>query len=527
MPTTTVATTTTPTPTTITTTTPTTTSTSPATTLSSNCKDTNTNCAAFGKSFCSQSTYIDWAKTNCARYCNLCEESSVSTPVAMPTTTTSKPESALPSNCLDVASNCQQYGTDFCSKPAYVAWAKENCARYCNLCEDNHAVETVAVAVATTPKPASTQASTIEFAVKTIAVAKVTSPKPAPTQTATEAVDASCMDAVDNCDQYGSSFCSQADYVDWAKENCIRHCQFCVSKSLPGEEVCVDKLESCAQYDKGVCKNQQYKEWAEANCAKYCGICRQGEVKGTTTTTQTTTIAQTTTTPSPTTTAATKKSNNVITSPSSACQDKVSNCAAFGQSFCTDERYANFAKDNCQRHCKFCGAPTPVAGGKECKDEVDNCVSYDKSVCHSSDYEEWSRTNCAKFCGFCSEEGSIAEKTTQSKENAGGTSESGFCKDVYDSCKSYGESVCTGPYEGWAVQNCQKFCDLCGETRSGGVVGSSSGRGRGNGGDNNGIGTPTNVDSGNGIGNKNGNGNSGDNNGIGTPTNVDSGKLIL
>lgn len=30
--------------------------------------------------------------------------------------------------------NCAQYGTSFCTNPAYTAFAHENCPKHCNLC---------------------------------------------------------------------------------------------------------------------------------------------------------------------------------------------------------------------------------------------------------------------------------------------------------------------------------------------------------------------------------------------------------
>ena len=467
--------------------------------LSSICKDALSNCQQYGTDFCSQPAYTAWAKENCARHCNLCQDAQTTTaaaatsPKPKPSTTVTATAftAILPSSCKDALSNCQQYGTDFCLQPAYTAWAKENCARYCSFCQDGHSTSTtaiVATATTTAPKTTSTKAFT------TIVTA------------------ASCVDAVENCKQYGFSFCSQAAYINWARENCARHCKFCPVGSTPGAEVCEDKLATCAQYGQDACKKSDFQEWAALNCAKFCGVCEQREtIKSTSLAMQTTTV--TTTTPSSTTVAARTVATSVAsTASSSSCRDAINNCEAYGLNFCTDERYADFAKDNCAHHCNFCGGSTPAE--EECKDKLDNCLVYSQDVCQNPDYKEWARINCAKFCGFCSKEGTASAQgtsatTTSTKQSVADTTKmlDDSCHDVADNCAELGATICTGPYAEWALQNCRLFCRQCGrDGKSGGA-------------------TPSPGNGSSAVSGGDGNGNSGQS-GTGTPTGSDSGELI-
>lgn len=36
--------------------------------------------------------------------------------------------------CMDKDANCARYPAGTCTDPQYVAWAKENCSKFCNLC---------------------------------------------------------------------------------------------------------------------------------------------------------------------------------------------------------------------------------------------------------------------------------------------------------------------------------------------------------------------------------------------------------
>ena len=44
--------------------------------------------------------------------------------------------------------------------------------------------------------------------------------------------------------------------------------------------------------------------------------------------------------------------------------------------------------------------PTTPAG--PCEDKLPNCASFGQYVCESKDYIAWVNTNCRRFCGICS-----------------------------------------------------------------------------------------------------------------------------
>ncbi|XP_013415044.1 protein jagged-1b isoform X4 [Lingula anatina] len=91
---------------------------------SSTCADKLSNCAAYGDEACT-GVYEAWAKENCAKTCNFC--GGVPVP-PMPT----PPLPGGVSSCVNKATNCDAYGDSACTQ--YAAWAKENCAKMCNLC---------------------------------------------------------------------------------------------------------------------------------------------------------------------------------------------------------------------------------------------------------------------------------------------------------------------------------------------------------------------------------------------------------
>ena len=37
-------------------------------------------------------------------------------------------------NCKDEISNCNQYKTGFCTDGSYVSWAKQHCKKFCGYC---------------------------------------------------------------------------------------------------------------------------------------------------------------------------------------------------------------------------------------------------------------------------------------------------------------------------------------------------------------------------------------------------------
>ncbi|XP_060564260.1 uncharacterized protein LOC132723538 [Ruditapes philippinarum] len=78
--------------------------------LSSSCVNKVDNCDTFGQDMCSR--YRSWAKEYCKLYCGLCKESP----------------------CEDKINNCKDIVPDICTSATNVTSAKENCAKFCNLC---------------------------------------------------------------------------------------------------------------------------------------------------------------------------------------------------------------------------------------------------------------------------------------------------------------------------------------------------------------------------------------------------------
>ncbi|XP_065935272.1 putative per-hexamer repeat protein 5 isoform X17 [Magallana gigas] len=88
--------------------------------------------------------------------------------------------------CAD-KTNCAQYGTSFCTNPAYTAFAHENCPKHCNLCSS------------TSSGPSGM-----------------------------------CADAINNCANYGQGVCSDPTYTDWVSKNCQAYCHKCSSGTMTG-----------------------------------------------------------------------------------------------------------------------------------------------------------------------------------------------------------------------------------------------------------------------------------------------------
>ncbi|XP_060564261.1 delta and Notch-like epidermal growth factor-related receptor [Ruditapes philippinarum] len=78
--------------------------------LSTSCINKVDNCETFSQDMCSG--YRSWAIEHCKLYCGLCTESP----------------------CEDKIDNCKDIVPDICTSAANVTSAKENCAKFCNLC---------------------------------------------------------------------------------------------------------------------------------------------------------------------------------------------------------------------------------------------------------------------------------------------------------------------------------------------------------------------------------------------------------
>jgi len=135
------------------------------------------------------------------------------------------------------------------------------------------------------------------------------------------------------------------------------------------------------------------------------------------------------------------------------CADRLPDCSSYG-SYACKAPYDGWAKDNCKKHCGFCGASgtaTTASTSTVCEDKIPNCKDYGQQSC-TGQYTGWARDRCAKFCGYCGVTGAVSY--TQSAGN-------GTCSDVLVNCQEYTTSACGGSYENWARTNCKKFCGYC------------------------------------------------------------------
>ncbi|CAC5419109.1 COL6A [Mytilus coruscus] len=148
--------------------------------------------------------------------------------------------------------------------------------------------------------------------------------------------------------------------------------------------------------------------------------------------------------------------------------------AKSGQYRCTDRcpRYGTLPP-NCQlvpdvsdKCCQKADC-APTSSGS-CSDKIATCNQFGQYACFKP-YDGWARDNCAKYCGFC---GATGRVTTPAPSTT--------CIDRIPNCKDYTNSVCTGQYVSWAEYNCPKFCNLCGGTGTGtGTGGTMTGTGTG------------------------------------------------
>ncbi|XP_067660632.1 A disintegrin and metalloproteinase with thrombospondin motifs 15-like [Haliotis asinina] len=127
------------------------------------------------------------------------------------------------------------------------------------------------------------------------------------------------------------------------------------------------------------------------------------------------------------------------------CMDVLSNCLQYSESDC--RQFPDWARQNCQRRCNYCGetdiqtTTSTTSDDSDCSDVNTQCVEYPDSVC--KEYEVWARINCRRRCHYC--EQVIATAT---------------CMDASRDCRDYDHSVCVH-YRDWAEVNCRKFCHIC------------------------------------------------------------------
>ncbi|KAH3775136.1 hypothetical protein DPMN_176533 [Dreissena polymorpha] len=103
------------------------------------CKDNIPNCVEYDRSVCSDAMYQSWALANCRKTCNLCSSTGAGTNTGTMGgggTGTGSGGTIMTGGsgtCQDKLTNCQEYTQAACTG-LYVDWARENCARFCNLC---------------------------------------------------------------------------------------------------------------------------------------------------------------------------------------------------------------------------------------------------------------------------------------------------------------------------------------------------------------------------------------------------------
>merc|ERR1712110_1072754 len=136
-----------------------------------------------------------------------------------------------------------------------------------------------------------------------------------------------------------------------------------------------------------------------------------------------------------------------------ACKDKISNCATYQQSSCTDPKFRPWALENCRAYCRECTASqlAVIDAAKttlpptQCVDKVE-CSRYGQDACNPAVYGTWGEENCALYCGFCT---GVPTPPTP-------------CMDVNSNCAGYQSDICTNPdYDQWVGDNCRKFCGIC------------------------------------------------------------------
>ncbi|KAL5022346.1 hypothetical protein ScPMuIL_001501 [Solemya velum] len=86
------------------------------------------------------------------------------------------------------------------------------------------------------------------------------------------------------------------------------------------------------------------------------------------------------------------------THPPDPCQDSIPNCESYVGNVC--QEYAQWAKDHCQRHCRFC-QPLYTTAPPPCVDQLDNCANYQSDTCTNPAYKAWAKDNCRRYCGMC------------------------------------------------------------------------------------------------------------------------------
>ncbi|VDM53719.1 unnamed protein product [Angiostrongylus costaricensis] len=79
-----------------------------------------------------------------------------------------------------------------------------------------------------------------------------------------------CKDYLEHCDVVK---CDHADFVDFARANCARTCNFCFANStLPPEYACTDLLDDCNERMK-MCRDIDFIDIMAVFCPRLCSLC--------------------------------------------------------------------------------------------------------------------------------------------------------------------------------------------------------------------------------------------------------------
>lgn len=327
--------------------------------VKSDCRDQTDVCSQYTSIICNDTRYTAWVQDNCARFCNLCQSDAATTTITM----------VRSEECKDQLSSCNQYDPTVCNNPVYKDWARTNCAFFCKLCDENtsSASLTRTTTTATTTKVMTTSSATTTTTTTNQAVetdknckdqladcanygksvctnanytwwAKSNCAKFCDLCDESSGAGQDCKDTLTNCAQYDPSYCKQEEYKPWALSSCARFCGLCDVTTTTGFAMttttaassadCSDVLTNCAQYDASTCTSDIYRSWAKSNCAKTCKLCS---------------------------TATTSAAAPTATSAGDGCKDTFSNCAGYGSSICSDAQYTQWVAENCRAYCGLCG----------------------------------------------------------------------------------------------------------------------------------------------------------------------------
>ncbi|XP_078310248.1 uncharacterized protein LOC111104257 [Crassostrea virginica] len=128
-----------------------------------NCRDLVSSCAEMPE-LCFSNEYLDWAKTNCPKYCGFCDE---------PFSEKIKNENA--GDCADTISNCFWYEDSVCFG-TNEEWARSSCPQRCGYCGNFESL---------------------------------------------------CVDQISYCDKLSPSICTEKSYRSWSRMNCRKFCNLC------------------------------------------------------------------------------------------------------------------------------------------------------------------------------------------------------------------------------------------------------------------------------------------------------------